>query len=72
MAKSQLLLNQLKWCFKVHGSIDPIESGKLPSVIIFGKYKMATSKMTFLCYFASKYHFVPVVTLDQELCSKAT
>ena len=32
MAKSQLLLNQLRWCFKVHSSIDPMESGKLPLV----------------------------------------
>ena len=32
MAKSEQLLNQLRWCFKLHGSIDPIESVKLPSV----------------------------------------
>ena len=35
MAKSQLLLNQLRWCFKVHISIDPMESGKLPLVNYF-------------------------------------
>ena len=35
MAKSQLLLNLLRWCFKLHGSIDPIESVKLPSVNYF-------------------------------------
>ena len=35
MAKSQLLLNQLRWCFKVPSSIDPMESGKLPLVNYF-------------------------------------
>ena len=35
MAKSQLLLNQLRLCFKLHGSIYPMESGKLPSVNYF-------------------------------------
>ena len=35
MAKSQLHLNQLRWCFKVHSSIDPMESGKLPLVNYF-------------------------------------
>ena len=37
MAKSQLMLNQLMWCFKVHSSIDPMESGKLPLVNYFGQ-----------------------------------
>ena len=37
MAKSQLLLNQLRWCFKVHSSIDPMESGKLLLVNYFWK-----------------------------------
>ena len=32
---------------------------------------MATSKMAFLCYLASKHHFVPV-TFGQPLYSKAT
>ena len=32
---------------------------------------MATSKMASLYYFASKHHFVPVVTFDQPLYSKA-
>ena len=33
IAKSQLLLNQLRWCFKVHSSIDPMDdSGKLTLV----------------------------------------
>ena len=35
IAKSQLLLNQLRWCFKVHSSIDPMESGKLTLVNYF-------------------------------------
>ncbi len=35
MAQSQLLLNQLRWCFYLHGSIDPMESVKLPSVNYF-------------------------------------
>ena len=35
MAKSQLLLNQLRLCFKLHGSIYPMESVKLPSVNYF-------------------------------------
>ena len=33
---------------------------------------MATSKMAFLCYIASKHHFVSVVTFDQPLYSKVT
>ena len=35
MAKSQLLLNQLRLCFKLHGSMYPMESVKLPSVNYF-------------------------------------
>ena len=60
------------WCFKVHGSIDPMESVKYHRFIIFGKSNMATSKMAFLCYIASKHLFVPVVTFDQPLYSQAT
>ena len=38
----------------------------LPSVnYCLVKSKMATFKMAFLCYVASKHHFVPVVTFDQ-------
>ena len=72
MAKSQLLLNQLRWCFKLHGSIDPMESVKLPSVNYFWKSKMATSEMACLCYIACKHHFVPVVKFYQPLYPKAT
>ena len=35
MAKFQLLLNILRLCFKLHGSIYPMESVKLPSVNYF-------------------------------------
>ena len=37
MDKSQLLINQLRWWFffKLHGSIDPMESVKLPLVDYF-------------------------------------
>ena len=37
MAKSQLLLNILRLCFKLHGSIYPMESVKLPSVNYFSQ-----------------------------------
>ena len=41
-------------------------------LIIFGKSKMATSKMACLYYLASKHHFFPVVTFYQPLYWKAT
>ena len=67
MAKSQLLLNILRLCFKLHGSIYPMESVNYHRLIIFRKSKMATSKMADLCYLASNHHFVPAVTFDQPL-----
>ena len=67
MAKSQLLLNKVRSCFKLYGSIYPMESVTLRSFNFFGK-----SKMAFTCYIASKHHFVTVFTFDHPLYSKAT
>ena len=72
MAKSQLLLNQLRWCFKVHSSIDPMESGKLPLVNYFWQIQDGDIQDGVLCYLASMHHFVHVVTFDQQLYPKAT
>ena len=73
MGQSQLLLNKLRLCSKLHGSIqNQWNQLNYHPLIIFGKSKMATSKMAFLCYLAPRHHFVPVVTFDQPLYSKAT
>ena len=73
MAKSQLLLNQLRWCFKVHSSIDTMESGKLPLVNYFWEIQDGDIQDGVpLLSCASMNHFVPVVTFNQQLYSKAT
>ena len=69
MAISQCQLNLERVCVRFHGSINPIESVKLPSVNYLDESKMATSKMAVskmasFCCIASKRRFVPAVTFD--------
>ena len=64
---SQFRLNLETVCVRFYGSINPIESVKLPSVNYLDESKMATSKMavskmTSFCCFASKHRSVPAVT----------
>ncbi len=75
MAKSQQLLNQLRWCFKSHGSIYPIESVKLPSVNYYWQIQDRDIQDGVPLLYrvqAPLYDFVPVVIFDQPLYSKAT
>ena len=62
-------LNLERVCVMFYGSINPIESVKLPSVNYLDESKMATSKiavskMASFCCIASKQRFVPAVTFD--------
>ena len=60
-----------------YGSINPIESVKLPSVNYLDESKMAISKMAVskmavskmasFCCLASKHRFVPAVTFDHYI-----
>ncbi len=65
-------LNLERVCVRFYGSINPIESVKLPSVNYLdgsnmAKSKMAVSKMASLCCLASKHRFVPAVTFDHYI-----
>ena len=67
MAISPFRLNLERVCVRIYGSINPIESVKLPSVIYLDESKMTTSKMAVskmasFCCLASKHRFVPAVT----------
>ena len=69
---SQFRLNLVSVYVRFYGSINPIESVKLPSVNYLDESKMATSKMavskmTSLCCIASKHRFVPVVAFDHHV-----
>ena len=64
MAIYQFRLNVERVCVRFYGSINPIESVKLPSITYFDESKMATSKMAVskmasFCCIASKHRFVP-------------
>ena len=68
MVISQFRLNLERVCVRFYGSINPIESVKLPSVNYLEESKMATSKMAVckmasFCCLASK-RFAPAVTFD--------
>ena len=72
MAISQFRLNLEMVSVRFYGSINPIESVKLPSVDYLDKSKMATSKMAVskmasFCCLASKHCFVPAVTFDHYI-----
>ena len=61
-----------KVCVRFYGSINPIESVKLPSVHYLDESKMATSKMAVskmasFCCLASKHRFVPAVKFDHYI-----
>ena len=65
-------LNLERVCVRFYGSINPIESVKLPSANFLDESKMATStmavsKMASFCCVASKHRFVPVVTFDHYI-----
>ena len=65
-------LNLERVCVRFYGSINPIESVKLPSANYLDESKMATSKMAVskmasFCCIASKHRFVPVVTFDHYI-----
>ncbi len=53
MAISQFRLNLERVCVRFYGSINPIESVKLPSVNYLGESKMAVFKMASSCCIAS-------------------
>ena len=65
-------LNLERVCVRFYGSINPIESVKLPSVNYLDESKMSTSKMavskmvSFRCI-ASKHRFVPVASFDHYI-----
>ena len=72
MAISQFRLNLERVCFRLYGSINPVESVKLPSDNYLDESKMATSKMAVskmasFCFLASKHRFVPAVTFDRYI-----
>ena len=72
MSISQFRLNLERVCIRFNGSINPIESVKLPSVNYLDESTMATSnmavsKMASFCCVASKYRFVPAVTFDHYI-----
>ena len=59
-------------CVRFYGSINPIQSVKLPSVNYLDESKMATSKMAVsqkapFCFLGSKHHFVPTVTFKHYI-----
>ena len=59
-------------CVRFYGSINSIESVKLPSVDYLDESKMATSKMAVFkmasfCCVASKHRFVPADTFDHYI-----
>ena len=69
MAIYQFRLNRERGCVRFYGSINPIESVKLPSVNYLDESKMTTSKMAVskmasFCCLASKHRFIPAVTFD--------
>ena len=64
MAVSQFRLNLERVCVRFYGSINPIESVKLPSVNYLDECKMSVSKMASVCCVAPKHRFVPAVTFD--------
>ena len=64
MAIYQFRLNLERVCVRFYGSINPIESVKLPSVNYLDESKMAVSKMASYCCLASKHRFIPAVTFD--------
>ena len=72
MAISQFRLNLERVYVRFYGSINPIESVKLPSVNYLDESKIVTSKMavskmaSFYCI-ASKHRFVPVVAFDHDI-----
>ena len=64
-------LNLERVCVRFYGSINPIESVKLPSVNYLDESNMATSnmavsKMASFCCIVSKHRFVPVASFDRE------
>ena len=70
-------LNLERVCVRFYGSINPIESVKLPSANYLDESKMATfkmavSKMASFCCIASKHRFVPVLSYIRPLYWKAT
>ena len=70
-------LNLERVCVRFYGSINPIESVKLPSANYLDESKMATSKMAVskmasFCCIASKHRFVPVLSYIRPLYWKAT
>ena len=72
MAISQFQLNLERVYVRFYGSINPIESVKLPSVNYLDESKMATSKMAVskmasFCCIASKHRLVPVVAFDHDI-----
>ena len=72
MAISQFRLNLERVCDWFYGSINPIESVKLPSVNYLDESKIATSKMAVskmasFCCVASKHRFVLAVTFDHYI-----
>ena len=72
MAVSQIRLNLERVCVRFYGSINPIESVKLPSVNYLDESKLATSnmsvsKMASFCCLASKHRFVPQLHLTTIL-----
>ena len=64
---SQFRLNLERVNVRLYGSINPIESVKLPSVNYLDESKMAVSKMASFCCIASKHRFVPVVAFDHDI-----
>ena len=72
MALSPFRLNLERVCVRFYGSINPLESVKLPSDNYLDESKMATSKMalskmaSFRCI-ASKHRLVPAVTFDHYI-----
>ncbi len=71
MAISQCQLNLERLCVRFYGSINPIESVKLPSLNYLDESKMATSKMALsnmasFCCIASKHRFVPAESENQN------
>ena len=65
-------LNLERVCVTFYGSINPIESVKLPSVNYLDESNMATSnmavsKMESFCCIASKHRFVPVASFDHYI-----
>ena len=65
-------LNLERVCVRFYGSINPIESVKLPSVNYLDESNMAASnmavsKMASFCCIASKHRFVEVASFDHYI-----